>query len=490
MKKLFKINLIILLAFTGLFFVACDRSNNDKVQPVDSIIGKSVKLYSNVTLEGGKTNSKNFAEETGSAIAGQKVKVLEFNGWSRYKVELPDGTMGWLNEEDLKPAKNTFIKHTASGPNKNISETHESVYANRKIIKEVNEKTAVTRLEKFRQNGRNGAYLDWTKVKTEDGTVGWIMSDYLFWVVMEPNRTIIRKQWFYKMDYFKNRWIGKPIEKLEKKYKEPSGVKVSGNEKTAYFNNIFLLDGHKEYYSIRVYETDGIINNIDAGTRRTNYASYMPLSSSLKINFLANYIGNWQQIFEDDNDLNKEHKAYYDSLPNWLTVVIAIIIFIIFLGILAFVLMIPYYLVNRLIQKISMNRKLFNGRILLYAIVASLVFGYIYYILMVVNVYPFNRYFFITTLFCLGMPLTNIYKWRNNLDYNRCNKADCHRWTGEDDGTEFLGGNQITQRIRRGDGSTETNVQTTRHYIDYRKCSACGHMWSIRRTEVIGGLKV
>lgn len=488
-KHEFSLQIVALLTVM-LLTVSCDRSNDDAVQPVQAKIAKQVKLYSNFTLEGGKNNTKNFSEEVGNVIPGQAVKVLEIHGWDKYKVQLPDGTMGWLEAEYLEPNKNTFIKFTAPSPNRHLASNRGAIGNARKIVKEVNKQTAVTRLEEYREVRGNDNVINWTKVRTNDGIEGWIMSSYLFRVVMDPVRYINRKEWNYGMDYFKKKWIGKPIEEFEKNFKDASGIKVAQGDITYYFNNIFLLKGNKKFYSVRVHTGDGTIKDIDTGIRKTNWAGYLPLSSLLRINLLVNYLGNWNYILENETDLNKESFDFRDHLPGWLTWVVYILIFLIMLAILYGILRIPYFLVNKWTLKRSLNRELFNKRVMLYAVLATIVIGYIYYVLMVANFYPFKEYFFITTFFCLGMILENIHQWRNDLDYNRCNSAGCHQWTGQDNGTEFLGGETVTQTIRHSNGGTERNRQTTRRYRDHRKCSACGYEWSILRTEVIGGLKV
>lgn len=471
------------------FFAACDRSNDDAIQSVPAKIGKSGKVYSNFTAEWGKSNTKNFSEEVGDIVPGQPVTVMEFDGWDRYKVQLPDGTMGWLDGEYLEPSKHTFVKHTAPSTNRHIASNRGAIGAARKIVKEVNKKTAVTRLEEIPDPERSANSIDWTKVRTDDGIEGWIMSNYLYPVIMDPVRYINRKEWHYGMDSFKKKWIDEPLEKFEKKYKEPSGIKISDRQKICYFNNIYLFKDTKEYYSIRVHAIDGVIKDIDAATRRTSWVGYMPLSSLLRINVLANYLGNWQYILEDDTDLNKESFDMKDHLPSWLYWIVVLLIFLLMLAILFFVLKVPYYIVNKWTYKQSLNRDLFNRRIMTYAVLGSVILGYTYYVLMVANFFPFNKYFFITTLFCLGMILGNISKWRNDLDYNRCNREGCHQWTGQDNGTEFLGGSIVTQTITYNNGATEKNKQTIRKYRDHRKCSACGNEWSIIRTEVFGRLK-
>lgn len=190
-------------------------------------------------------------------------------------------------------------------------------------------------------------------------------------------------------------------------------------------------------------------------------------------------------MFVSNGDLNGIHIDLADYMPEWLTYIIYLIVFLIGLGILYYILKIPFIIVNKLTHRQSLNRKLFNRRIMIYATMGSIVLGYLYSVIMLVNIYPFNDYVFVTAFLCLGMILANIYKWRNDLDYNRCNAATCHQWTGEHSWTEYLGGETVTQTFK--DGST--NSQTTKYYREHRVCSACGYEWSILRKEVFGGLK-
>lgn len=481
---------IILISILWLL-VGCDRSNYDTIQPVKAKIGKAGKLYSNFTMEYSGPNKKRFSEVVCEVKPGQSILIMENPRWETFKVQLIDGSMGWIEAEYIEPSKRTNVKYTASGSNRHIASNRGAVGAARKIVKEVNEKTAVTRLEEYRDtNKRTGYSIDWTKVRTDDGIEGWIMSEYLYRVPIDTPRFINRKMYRYNMPGFVESNKGRSIDDFIAKYKEPSAVKKAGGQDINYFNNIYLFDKNNEYYGVRIYVKSGLIENIDAGAKKSSWVSYMPLSSELRINWLANYLGNWNYIFENENNPNEKTVDLWDYLPSWLAWIVTILIILLMVGILILILKIPYYIINKITFKQSLNRKLFNGRILFYATLLSIIFGYLYYILMVVNIYPFNEYFTITTLFCLGMLLGNISKWRNDLDYNRCNAPTCHQWTGEDNGTEFLGGSTVTQNIRHGDGRTETNKQTTRRYRDYRKCSACGHEWSIIRTQVIGSLKV
>ncbi|MBN2236634.1 MAG: hypothetical protein JW729_03690 [Bacteroidales bacterium] len=489
MKKFFRLITSLLFLSSFLALSSCSNQVETVVYPTAKI-AKETKVYSTLALQTSEYNKKYNSEIVGTAYPGQNILILETGGWEKYKIQLPDGTMGWIDAQYIAPEKHTFIKINGTSTNRHIASNIGAVGANRKIVKEVNEKTAVTRLEEVSQEGARGSIIDWTRVRTEDGIEGWIMSDYLYRIVQDTPRIVARKDWQYGLKSFNKSWVGEPISDFWQKYKEPSGIALKDGKTIQYFNNIYLFEGPVKYFGTRVYVKDGLIESIDGGGRKTNWIGYLPLSSALRIDFLANYIGNWQTTIIDEDNPEAETKQLSDYMPEWLSYVVMVLIFLTFLAILYFILKLPYYILNRFLFKVSLDRKLYNGRILTYAIIGTLLVGYPYYVLVTVHIYPFNDFFWITSLFSLGMLFGNFSKWRNDLDYNRCNASTCHRWTGTDNGTEFLGGNTVTQRVRFSDGSSETNRQTTRKYRDYRLCSACGHEWSIVRTEVIGKLRV
>lgn len=485
MKKLRIFIPVLLLIAGSLIFSSCDKSTDDTVEPTKATIAKAAKVYSSFYME--KPNRGLLSVVVGEVKAGQSILIMECDGWN-YKILLADGTMGWIEGEYLKPSRHTFIRYQGSTSNRHIASNRGAIGDDRKIVKEVNEKTAVSRLEEYGEvkTLRGKEYiLDWTKVRTEDGTEGWLMSDYLYRVVVDPFRFISRKKWRFSMKDFVEEWKGGSIEQFTEKFKEPSGIKIADGQDIHYFHNIFLFKINKKYYGVRVYVKDSLIENIDVAKSKTSWVSYLPLSSSLRINMIGNYIGNWEYVFESTGDPDRRLIDIRDYMPNWLAYIIYLLFFLTGLVILFYILKIPFIIVNKVTYKQSLNRKLFNGRIKLYATLGSIILGYLFSLIMLVNVFPFNDYFFVTAIFCLGMILGNIGKWRNDLDYNRCNAATCHQWTGEHSWTEYLGGEKVTQTMR--DGST--NTQTTRRYREHRICSACGHEWSILRTSVIGGLK-
>ena len=481
MKNLKKHLAVLFLISTCLFFTSCDKSTDDTVEPTKATIAKAGKVYSSFYLE--KTNSGLLSVVVGEVKAEQSVLILENRNWD-YKIQLSDGTMGWIDAEYLKPAKHTFVMYQSDRSNILLKPSTED----REVVKEVTEKTAVSRLEEYQEvkKLRGKDYVtNWTKIRTEDGTEGWFESGYLYQVPIDPMRFINRKDWSFSMKDFLEEWKGESIEKFTEKFKEPSGIKITDSLDIYYFHNIFLFKLNKKYYGVRVYVKDSLIENIDAAFKETSWVWYLPLSSTLRINWIGNYIGNYKYLFESPDDIDGTTNHIKEYVPNWATYVIGLLALLIYLVILFYILKIPFTIVNKITYKQSLNRKLFNKRIMLYAILGTIVLGYSYSLIMLVNVFPFNDYFFITALFCGGMIIGNIVKWRNDLDYNRCDAATCHQWTGEHSWTENLGGETVTRKYSDG----QTRKQTTRRYRDHRICTACGNEWSIVRTHVIGGLK-
>lgn len=482
MKNLRK-HLNVMLLISGILIIgACDKSTDDSVEPTKATIAKESNVYSSFYLE--KQDRGILSVVVGEVKAGQSVLILENRDWD-YKIKLSDGTMGWIASEYLNPSKQTFVMYQSD--RSNIVSIPES--KDREIVKEVTEKTAVTRLEEYQEvkkvKGKDNYGTCWTKVITQDGVEGWFESDYLYQVPIDPMRFINRKDWSFKMNDFIEDWKGESIEKFTEKFKEPSGIIISDSLDIHYFHNIFLFNLNKKYHGIRVYVEDSHIVNIDAAMKETCWVCYLPLSSTLRINLIGNYIGNYYYLFENTNDIDGTTMNINDYMPEWGRYVLGLLLLVIYIVILFYILKIPFVIVNKFTYKQSMNRKLFNGRIMLYATLGSIILGYLFSLILLVNVFPFNEYFFFTALFCFGMIFRNITKWRNDLDFNRCNATTCHQWTGEHSWTEDLGGETVTRTYKDG----QTRKQTTRRYREHRICTACGNKWSIIRTQVFGGLK-
>ena len=407
--------------------------------------------------------------------------ILESPDAYGIKVQLEDGRTGWVKRENLEPVKETYVRHKRPSNNRHISKTRS--IGERDVVYEVNKKTKVTRLEEY-----NDGSHDWTKVRTKNGTEGWIMSSYLYQYDISNYRWIDRKEWRYPLKKFENKWTGKKINTFSSKFKEADAIDVTDTSKIYYFGNITLLDKKlkRARYGLKLEVRDDKISHIETMAYERDYSAYLPLSSILQINFFSNQIGNYRHAFEGKEIPLREETPIK---PKILLTIVSILAFILIILILYSILEFPYHFINKYTFHKSKDIQLPNARIYWIAVIGTILLAYPWYVFIVTNIQPYLGGFWITSLFCLGMMLGNIRQWKHDLDYNRCNAEGCRQWTGSDNGTDFLGGHTTEQTIKYSDGTKEHNTQTVRHYIDHRLCTNCGHKWKSKRTVVIGKLK-
>ena len=134
MKNLKKTLTVLFLISTCLFLSSCDKSTDDTVEPTKATIAKAGKVYSSYYME--NTNKGLLSVVVGEVKAGSSVFILENRNWD-YKIQLADGTMGWIESEYLKPSKHTFIMYQSDRSDIVSSPEEED----REIVKEGTEKT-------------------------------------------------------------------------------------------------------------------------------------------------------------------------------------------------------------------------------------------------------------------------------------------------------------------------------------------------------------
>lgn len=462
------------------FFSISDRSINEKHIKTSATLRETSTLYTSEHVNN-YTNEDYHSTSFSTAEAGSPVMILESPDGFGIKIQLQDGRTGWIKRENLEPVTETYVRHKRPSNNRHISKTRS--IGQRDIVYTVNKKTAVTRLEEIK-DGSN----DWTKVRTKDGTEGWIMSSYLYQYDISHYRWIDRKDWRFPLKQFTNKWSDKKIETFSNKFKEADAIDVNDSSKIYYYNNITLLDKKwkKARYGLKIEVMDNTISKIETMASIRNWSAYLPLSSILQMNFFSNHLGNYRHIFESKEVPLHEETAIKSKA---IRTIVAILALIILLLILYSILEFPYHFINKYTLHKSEDIQLANAKIYMIAIVSTLVLAYPWYVFLVTNIQPYLGGFWITSLFCLGMILGNIRQWKHNLDYNRCDAEGCRQWTGSDNGTDFLGGHTTEQTITYSNGTKERNTQTVRHYIDHRLCTNCGHTWKVKRTEVFGRLK-
>ena len=111
MKRLKKTLLFLLLFLSCFTFISCDKSTDDSVEPIKAKIAKAGKVYSNYTMEHSNSHKKLMSEQVAQVQPGQNIWIMESGRWDDFKIQMPNGSMGWIKGEYIEPSKNTFIQH-------------------------------------------------------------------------------------------------------------------------------------------------------------------------------------------------------------------------------------------------------------------------------------------------------------------------------------------------------------------------------------------
>ncbi len=452
-------------------------------EPYASKLTKSAELYSNYFRTAVREDRSSTL--VGKAPAGTPVKVMEeYNHW--FKISLPSGNMGWIDEDNLAFSPGALTKHY-----------HNALCAlydkpdtrNGKLLKKINSREWLIRLEhKTIKTPRSTNSVDYSKVKAADGTTGWIKEYHLERVGWEQPRLIKRRDWHFDKNAFISHWKGKSIEDFIAKFSEPSGIKNDKATKTYFFNNIILFDAEHKETGIQATAKDGIIEDFNRTGRTVKWIGYFPLSDVLRSSFVMN--GLWG-IF--DLTSHKSYDKYGDelskelfNLPKWASIILLILFMIAFLALFYLIMYVPYFVAHKIAYHYSLNRSLANKIILTIAAICSLVLGYLYFVFTNVNIGVFNNWFLLHFLFAVGMTIGFISKWRSDLLYVRC--AKCRFWSGTDNGSDLVSRTDKTLTTTYADGHKTRDKGVEEVWIDHRLCAneECGFAWDIRRTWFSG----
>lgn len=104
MKKIVKCFPVFLVLIAGrLVFSSCDRSTDNIIEPTKATIAKAGKVYSNYAMDLNNAHNKIYSEEINEAKSGQGVLIMEGKGWDDFKIQLPDGSIGWIKVQKMEP---------------------------------------------------------------------------------------------------------------------------------------------------------------------------------------------------------------------------------------------------------------------------------------------------------------------------------------------------------------------------------------------------
>lgn len=446
--------------------------------PYETRLIKQAELYSNHSRA--TKGDKRVSVYLGVANAGTPAKVMESH-FDWIKIQLPDGTMGWTNEMNIPLPAQALCRHTRN-PLCGIYDKPDT--KNGTQLKRLKKRTMLTVLEHYEDTSRPGYTYGFTKVRAKDGTEGWIKDYHIERVGWELPRRIKRTNKRYEKVPFIKKWTGKPIEKFIKKFAEPSGIKWEEGKKIYYFNTIYLYDRDRVEIGMQIPVQDDTIEAINRTHRITKWIGKFPLSATLRSPLLMNTI--WTVFSYGES---KSYDKYGDTggdsgfkkrgIFSWIIAIAAMAALLaMFYVIVAF----PYTMMHKIAWRYSLDTSHSNNTVLMLASAGGIVFGYIFFVFLNVNLQAFNNYFLLHFLFSLGMTIGFINKWRSDLMYNRCQK--CRYWSGTHDRSELLGVTESTRTTTHSDGHKTRDKGTTEHWRDFQYCNRpeCGYRWYIDRT--------
>lgn len=483
MKFVFGAGLLTLLLTVASFLFTSDERvfNGD---PFPSRLIRKAELYSNHFRADTRENWTSMA--IGTAPAGTAVSVMEEGPSQWYKIQLPDGTMGWVEESALQPSDGGLIR----------SPQHRSVHlwdsldkAGRTIVAEVPGRDWVTRIDHAgARHGSGGTEVTYSRVRTADGAVGWVYDWDVERIGWKQPRLIDRREWRFNKAGFVADWTGKPIAAFLDAFAEAAARVRRNGADVYYFNNIFLYDGDRKEMGIQAVTRDGVIESFERSGRITKWIGLFPLSETLRMPVIMN--GIWDIL---DLGANHSYDAFGDrtaaidlDLPTWASVAIAVLFAGFYLAMIYLILFVPFWVSNGIAWRISQNRNLANGVILTIAAATGLVLSYLYFVFTNVNIGLFNNWFVLHVLFVVGMTLGFLGKWRGDLMYRRC--AQCRYWSGTDNGSDLLSRTHQTLTTTYNTGRKTVDKGTQEVWVDHRLCEnpQCGNRWDVIRTFFTG----
>lgn len=474
---------VIYTSILAVIFVVGSYFNPDKrvfnADPAETTVSQTASIYSYHTE---KALHQDYASiESGVAEKGTKVRVMEYHHYW-YKILLPDGTMGWIREENLEPTRMASVRYNSDETLKLYSKPGKKDPGD--TVSGLVKREWVERTGEYHTEKIGSTETVYARVRTADGDEGWIRASLLERVGWKQPRLIDRREWRYNRPAFVKKWKGRSIEEFMDKFAEPYAIKNEGDTRIYIFSNIYLYNKTRKEIGIQAITKNGSIEDFNYSGRKRIWIGYFPFSQELRMPFIMNSIWDIFSIGEKealDEYGDRDHKSLF-NVPKWLSIVLLILFIISFLALYYLIFYVPYFIAHKITYRQSLNRKLLNGVIFTIAVVSALVLGYPYFIFCNVNIGVFNEWFVVHFLFVLGMTLGFIQMWNTDLKYVRC--SACRFWSGIDNGSKLISKWESTTTY--GDGRKEKGTKEV--WMDYRLCNRpeCGHEWKIRRTYYSG----
>ena len=461
--------------FANLFNIDKTKYN---AEPYPSRLVNDVTLYSGPSTK--TASEKRVSVVVTEAKAGTPVQIMEaYHSWC--KVQLPSGEMGWTEEANLQIPSHALTRNPTD-PGCGLYETPD--YREGKQLIRFKKRSYLQILEHKTVKPAVGRETLYAKAKAPDGTIGWIRKNNFETAGWEQPRRIKRKDWRYEKNPFIKKWTGKDIDKLIKKYAEPTAIGKENGKLIYYFNNLFLYEKDRVEMGLQMKTADGKIEEISRSHRIVKWIGKFPLSAALRSSFIMNNF--WD--FFSFGELNSYDK-YGDKVNEqkikrgtWYWWIIVIILGSALLSMFYVIVALPYMIMDKVAYHFSLDKSKSNGTILMIAATGAIVLGYLYFVLMNTNFGAYNNWFLLHFLFCLGLTTGFISKWRGDLMYKRCQR--CRFWSGTHDRSELIGATETTHTTTYSSGRKEVEKGTTEYWVDYQYCNRteCGYRWTVRRT--------
>ena len=467
---------IVAIIFLILLFTTNTDERVFNAEPTAATIATQADMYSYHRFKG---QNENYASEYLSTVpAGQEVSIMEvWSDW--YKILLKNGNMGWIESKNVKRTKRTLVTYTSNAWCKLYS-THSN--DKDKIVKDFEKPEWIERIDSYVDKRNVNNQVEFEKVKTEDGTTGWIRSYFLDQVGIEQIRFIDRSNWQYNRDSFIDTWKGENIDKFIEEFSEPMAIKIEPENKVYYFSNIYLYKNEDKFIGVKLTVDNGTINEINPIGYTSKWIGYFPFADDLRFPFVINNIGDlfdlsaWKGY--DERGENNEEGI---DLPDWIQIPLAILFIVSLFAFVYTIMYVPYFISDKIAHQFSLSPKYSNRIVLLFSSILGVVLGYFWFVFSSVSINVFNEWIFFHFFFVLGMTIGYIQMWKSKLMYVRCQR--CGQWTGVHDGSELISSSDISRTVTYSSGRRETSSGKEEVWIDFRKCinDGCGNAWSILR---------
>lgn len=417
--------------------------------------------------------------------AGTQVRPLATMGSKWIQVELPDAQRGFIYARHLKGYKN-------------VEANREAVVTSRRGEKEgdtLQPGQEAVILEYFTDKSRS-IYIDYIKIQLPDGRIRWAR-EYEFDRPFMEDLPKIAQLFNYQttMDVLNNKALGKPLEKVEKRYGPATAIISTNGELLAYFRQIVVVKDRKHYDDVLIMNvnSDTMVEGFKLPEKtETHFYDRFPLLNSVrKLEPSRTQIGTL--ISKDDSGYMQWWQNFKDI--HWTTRILGWIIGII-VGIIIFLLFfsIPRLVINPLFQLFMFTKFLGNWQVKLVNFLIYLAASYFFFLYMTIIMDQW-------LIPAIGTVLTFVFWWRmysTKITYNRCPSCNT-MYSAIDEGSTFTGRTKHvtwgTYDVYKGTKETSTTrtkmyerrdkkeVELVDHYLEHRTCSVCGYKWDIQSEE-------